>query len=258
MTQRTEGRLVELYRYPLKGFSGERLIHVDVTPGEALPYDRAFAVENGQGRFDPLAPKHLPKVNFIMRMRDEKLAALETAFETETNVLTIIRDGKQVARGDLSTAIGRSTIEQFLAGFLAGTLRGAPRIVFADGHTFSDVPLKCVHIVNLATVREISRVVGQDVHPLRFRANLYVDGVPPWSEFDWIDKRITLGDCALKVIDRTVRCAATDVNPETAERDMALPQALMRHFGHDDFGVYATVRAGGRLAEGQEFHIEEQ
>lgn len=247
--------LVELYRYPLKGFSGERLERIPVEAGETLPFDRAYAVENGPGRFDPSAPKHLPKINFVMRMRDERIAALQTEFDADTHALSIRRDRQQVARGQLSSAIGRATIEQFLAAFLAGTLRGAPKIVFADGHSFSDVALKCVHIVNLATVREISRVLGQNIHPMRFRANLYVDGVPPWAEFDWIDKRLAFGGANLKVIDRTVRCAATDVNPETAKRDMALPRALMRHFGHDDFGVYATIRQGGELAEGDRFEI---
>ena len=87
-------------------------------------------------------------------------------------------------------------------------------------------------------------------------SNLYIDGVPAWSEFDWIDKRMQFAQCNLKVIDRTVRCAATDVNPDTAQRDLALPQALQRHFGHDDLGVYATIREGGVLTEGDRFTVD--
>ena len=55
-------------------------------------------------------------------------------------------------------------------------LRGAPKIVHAPGHSFSDVAAKCVHIVNLASVRELERMLGRPVDPLRFRANLYLEG----------------------------------------------------------------------------------
>ena len=77
-------------------------------------------------------------------------------------------------------------IEQFLAAYMQEELRGAPRVVFAPGHSFSDVAAKCLHIVNLASVRELERVVGRPVNPLRFRPNVVIDGGEPWVEFDWI------------------------------------------------------------------------
>ena len=46
------------------------------------------------------------------------------------------------------------------------------------------------------------------------------------------------------------RCAATNVNPETAERDMNLPLTLRKGFGHMDMGVYAKVVSGGQIAPG--------
>ena len=98
-----------------------------------------------------------------------------------------------MARGQLSTPIGRQLIEQFIAAYMAKELRGAPKIVRAPGHSFSDVAAKCVHIVNLASVRELERVIGRPVDPLRFRANLYLEGLPPWAEFKWLDKEIGIG-----------------------------------------------------------------
>src|SRR5262245_19340935 len=160
-----------IYRYPVKGLSPEPLQRVSLRVGETLPCDRAYAIENGLGRFDPAAPRHLSKVNFLMLMRDERLATLETRFDDTTDTLTIFRNGKQVARGQLSTPIGRQLIEQFIAAYMKSELRGAPKIVHAAGHSFSDMPVKCVHVVNLASVRELERVSGRPVDPLRFRAN---------------------------------------------------------------------------------------
>ena len=131
----------------------------------------------------PPHPRHLPKVNFLMLMRDERLATLRTQFDDTSETLTILRDGKQVARGQLTTPLGRQLIEQFLAAYMKAELRGPPKIVHAHGHSFSDVAAKCVHIVNLASVRELERTLGRPVDPLRFRANLYLEGVEPWAEF---------------------------------------------------------------------------
>jgi MOSC domain-containing protein len=243
-------RVTAIYRYPVKGLTPERLEGVTLAPGETLPFDRAYAIENGPGRFDPEAPRHLPKITFLMLMRDERLATLRSAFDDATRTLTIARGGKPVVRGGLDTALGRQLIEQFVAAYMKAELRGAPKIVQAPGHSFSDVAAKCVHIVNLASVRELERTTGRKVDPLRFRANVYIDGLAPWAELGWEDKEIGIGPARLAVFARTRRCEATNVDPETGARDMAIPAALLRTWGHQDFGVYAKVIAGGAIASG--------
>lgn len=242
--------VASLYRYPVKGLSPEPLQDVTLDSGRTLPFDRAYAIENGPGRFDPNAPRHLPKITFLMLMRNERLASLQSAFDDATETLTIRRDGKQVARGQLGTPLGRQLIEQFIGAYMKAELRGPPKIVQAPGHSFSDVAAKCVHIVNLASVREIERTLGRPIDPLRFRANFYLDGFAPWAEFDWLDREITVGPVKLSVFARTTRCAATDVDPATGARDIAIPAHLRRTWGHQDFGVYAKVLKGGTIAVG--------
>ncbi len=243
-------RVSAIYRYPIKGLTPERLQAVELRPGETLPFDRAYAIENGPGRFDPQAPRHLPKITFLMLMRDERLASLRSSFDEETRTLTISRGGKPVVRGGLDTALGRQLIEQFMAAYMRVELRGAPKIVQAPGHSFSDVAAKCIHIVNLASVRELERTLGRRVDPLRFRANVHVEGLAPWAELGWVDREIGLGPARLKVFARTTRCAATNVDPETGARDTAIPAALLRTWGHQDFGIYATVTTGGAISVG--------
>ena len=243
-------RLDSLYRYPVKGLTPEPLPSVRLQTGETLPFDRAWAIENGHGRFDPTAPRHLPKINFLMLMRDERLATLRTSFDEASQTLTILRDGKQVARGQLTTPLGRQLIEQFMAAYMKAELRGPPKIVQAPGHSFSDMAAKCVHIVNLASIREVERSIGRPVDPLRFRANLYLDGGEPWTEFAWMGKEIGVGNARLSVFARTQRCEATNVDPDRGVRDMAVPAHLMRTWGHQDFGIYAKVVTGADIAPG--------
>lgn len=251
MTDINTFRVQSIYRYPVKGLMPELLASTVLEIGKTLPADRRYAIENGPSGFDPAAPSYLPKQRFLMLMKNERLARLEMQYDDATGMLVIRVDGREAARGDLSTTPGRRTIEDFFAGFCADELRGPPRVLHADGHSFSDVAAKVVSIINLATVAAIETAVGVPVHPLRFRGNLYVEGWPAWHEFDLVGREIAVGPFArLKIVKRIVRCAATNVDPETGMRDLAIPATLMQSYGHMDCGVYGTVVAAGPVANG--------
>jgi uncharacterized protein YcbX len=115
---------------------------------------------------------------------------------------------------------------------------------------FSDTQEKYVSILNAASVADIERVVNAPVDQLRFRANLVLDGLESWAEAKWIGHSIAIGDAVLEVVEQIGRCAATEVNPATATRDINIPLALQRGYSHRNCGVYARVVKGGRVATG--------
>lgn len=242
--------IAAIYRYPVKGLSAERLAHAELQPGGVIPFDRAYAIENGTRDFQPEAPRYFPKLKYLMLMRDERLASLSTVFDEATHMLLVERAGRVVVRGKLDTVVGRQLIEQFLAVYMKDALRGPPRIVTAENFSFSDAPAKLLSIVNEASVADLARVVGSPVDPLRFRANLLVEGLEPWAEKAFVGRRLAIGPVELEVVDHIVRCAATNVNPRTAQRDLNLPLALERAFGANRMGVYARVVSAGRIAQG--------
>ncbi|MBI5262001.1 MAG: MOSC domain-containing protein [Bradyrhizobium sp.] len=245
-----------IYRYPVKGLSPEPLQRAPLSIGRTLAADRRYAIENGPSGFDPAAPAWMPKTNFLMLMRNERLAGLNSHFEDEKNLLTIRRDGELVAHGDLETAEGRAAIEAFFAQNFASELKGPPRVLSGRDHSFSDVARKVVSIVNLASVRAVEAMAGTAVHPLRFRANLYLEGWPAWHEAQLVGEVLAVGPARLKVVKRITRCAAVNVDPETAIRDLEIPQTLMRRFGHNECGIYAEVVAGGTIGTGDVVTVE--
>jgi uncharacterized protein YcbX len=249
-------QIASLYRYPVKGLSPQPLPRVVLEVGQTFPADRRYAIENGPSGFDPAAPEWMPKSYFLMLMRNERLAGLQTHFEDRTNLLTIGKDGRVAARGDLETAEGRAAIEQFFTANFASDLKGPPKVLSGSGHSFSDVARKVVSIINLGSVAAIEGVLHRPVHPLRFRANLYVSGWPAWQEFELLDRTLAIGNVRLKVVKRIVRCAAVNVDPESAARDSDIPHTLMRRFGHADCGVYAEVIAGGAIDVGDAIATE--
>jgi len=242
--------IAALYRYPVKGLSAEPLREAALTAGGTIPFDRAYAIENGPSGFDPGAPKHFPKIAFLMLMRNERLAELRTHFDDGTRTLTIRRGDAVVADGCLDTEAGRRAIESFFDRFAAEDLRGPAKVLAAAGHSFSDTSSKVLSLINLATVRTIAEKIGAPVHPLRFRGNVYVEGLPPWDEFSWVGRRVAVADIIFEVTKRIDRCAATNVDPETAARDLTIPLSLLEAYGHADCGIYLRVVAGGRLSVG--------
>lgn len=248
-------QLAALYRYPLKGFTPERLDHADVVSGETLPWDRAFAIENGTRDVDPFEPKYFPKVKFLQLMQFERVASLTTAFDEATETMSFSKDGRTLVRGNPLTPVGRQLIEQFVAAYFKAELKGPPRLVHAPGHAFTDVPLKCVSLINLASVRDLERVIGRPVDPLRFRGNLLIEGAEPWAEREWTGRTLMVGQVELEVVEPIVRCAATNVDPATAECDMQIPRTLESVFGQNACGLYAVVRTGGRLERGADVTV---
>lgn len=240
----------EIRHYPVKGLNGAALDEAMLTSGEGLPHDRRFALAPAASQFDRTSPEWMPKRNFLQLMRDERLALLDARFDPDTGMLTLFRDGRQVARGDITQPLGRALIEQFLQAFIPPGPRGNPHIVEAPGRMLSDVPDKYVSIVNLSSVKDIERVVRAPVDPRRFRANLHLDGLPAWAEMSWVGKEITIGDARLEVVEITGRCAATEVNPNSGARDLRILKTLQQGFGHTQCGIYARVIAGGHIEKG--------
>lgn len=254
----TSAAITELYRYPIKGLSPEALTQAALQPGKTVSGDRSYAIENSPIGFDPSAPKFFPKFNFLMLMKNERLAALRTHFDDANQTLSINDGGRIVAAGNLATEEGRAAIETFFAENFSAELRGPPKILSSPGYSFSDLAAPVISIINLASVASLEGVIGRPVHPLRFRGNLHVTGWDAWHERGLIGKELRIGAARLKVIDEIVRCAATNVDPVTAERDMEIPKTLMRHFDHNFCGIYAEVTAGGQIAPGDRIEVIDQ
>jgi uncharacterized protein YcbX len=253
------GRVAELYRYPVKGLSGERLDSVPVSPGATFPMDRAFALENGPSGFDPSAPAWQPKIKFLCLMRNARLAALTTLYDDANETFIVRQNGETLLEARLSDASERTKLEQFFQEFMGPEARGKIRLLEAtavDGrHSFSDVAKKVVSIINLQSVAALEQSIGRKVHPLRFRGNVYVEGMPAWFETELINRTIQIGRVRLRVVKSIQRCAATEVDPETAARDIDVPDALFRLTGEEDCGVYAEVLTAGTIAPGDPFSV---
>lgn len=248
--------IIGINRYPIKGFSAEPLNTVELRPRQGIPRDRLYGFARCNSGFDPANPQPLPKDRFVVLLKIAALAGLKTVFSSDTHVLEI-REGARVQRFDMNKADDKQKAENYLHETLGLSDLEPPTFVSSYPHRFTDVSvvspqmMNAVSVLNLASVDALSKKLDADVHPARFRANIEIDGLPPYSELNAVGSTLKFGDVELEILSRTKRCAATEVNPETAERDLKIPHLLRKHLGHMDMGVYVEVVSGGTLNIGQ-------
>jgi GntR family transcriptional regulator/MocR family aminotransferase len=253
-----------IFRYPIKGLSPQAVRGIELEAGKPFPFDRVFALARPGSPIDPDAPRWAKKGQFVMLMLDETLARVRTQLDLETMQLSVSRKtsgpvadgvgGEGVLNADLNSRQGRRALEEFIWQQVPA-LGSAPKLVhMPDGH-FMDKPDNVISCINLATVRSLEKEWGYAIDPLRFRANFYVDGGEPWEEFGWVGGDIVLGEVKFRVDRRNGRCAATNVNPVSGERDLDIPGSLRRTLGHKDLGVYLVAQMSGKVVVGDQVAI---
>ncbi len=250
-----------LIRYPVKGLSGQQLSSVKLEPNQGFPSDRRFGFARPDSGFNPDNPKPLKKTKFYMLARDASLALINAQYEDETGILSMSAPSIANRQFDITTNTGKHDASLFLKSYLSLPDDETPQLYEASPHRFTDVSvdsvemMNAVSIINIDSVQAFSDTIGKEVDPGRFRGNIQLTGLPAFSELEMLGKHITIGAAQFKVVARTKRCPATQVNLNTAERDIKTPKLLLEHYGHMDMGIYAEVIAGGEIAPGDTITI---
>ncbi|MFZ1467773.1 MAG: MOSC domain-containing protein [Paracoccaceae bacterium] len=246
------GRLARICRHPIKGHGREDLASVRLSAGECLPFDRHWAVAHQAAK---IVPGWNPCANFARGAKAPELMAMTCQLDEATGGVTLIHP----AQGRLSFyPDDPADLPRFLAWAapLNPANRAQPRQIVRAGRGMTDSEFPSVSILSLASLRDLSARMGHDLSMDRWRGNLWIDGAASFAEFNWIGRDITIGGAVLRVQERITRCRATMVNTETGQVDADTLSGLQNAFGHQDFGVYATVILGGDLAVGDEWSLQ--
>ncbi|GAA4199996.1 hypothetical protein GCM10022252_52590 [Streptosporangium oxazolinicum] len=238
-------RLERVVRYPLKGFGGEDLEHVVLRPGAGLPYDRFLAVANGRVAVRPDGD-WTPSPAFVRLAANDGLPLFGAELDPAGAAFTLTGPDRRRLRVSFEDPEDVAAANAVLAGWFPSGPGLSPRLVRAAG-AYWDHEDANVSLINLETVEALSAAAGQPLDPMRFRANLYLGGLPAWEEFALVGRRIRVGEAELEVLRPTDRCRATSVDPGTAAVGPNVPALLGREFGHGFCGVYARVVRSGRL-----------
>ena len=204
-----ECRVVAVYDYPVKGAAGRARSRLQVDPAVGVLNDRRYAFKKRSGIPDEWAPKSA----FFVGMNTALMVAQVPVFVTD-------RDGNE-------------TLDPLWLDTVAERL-GVESLDVLDTHgTFSlaDRPRRYVSIINLASARTLGEFLGTAIDPARFRMNVWIDGLEPFAELNWVaghpgTRDIRIGGVRLRVDEACVRCKAIEANPHSGEYDLALQKAL--------------------------------
>jgi uncharacterized protein YcbX len=224
---RVVGRVVGLWRYPVKSMAGEALESADVG-WNGVEGDRRWAfVREGMVRsgFPWLTIRENPRMwGYQPRLADpDRPNASVTLVRTPSGAELDVTDPA-----------------------LAEELGHGARVLRQDRGIFDTFPLS---LITTQTIGAIGEMAGAPLDPLRFRPNLLVDAASgePFAEDAWVGAVLTVGGLRMRVDKRDQRCVMIDVDPATGERNTAVLRAVAR--GRQGcLGVYGTTVQPGRIS----------
>lgn len=243
------GTIHDIWRHPIKAIGRERVPSAVLTPGDSLPWDRTWAVAHERAR---LEDGWNACRNFVRAASSPALMAVTCTLDEATGRVTL----QHPDRPELTVAPVEDAQQlcDWVAPLIAENRPAPTQVIALPGRGFTDSGTAGVTIGNLSSHRAVEQRVGRSLSRHRWRANIWMDGLAPWEEFDWVDHDIRLGDAVLRVYGRTERCRATESNPDTGLRDTDTLGAL-RSWEHQDFTVKAEVIQPGEIREGATIEV---
>ena len=237
-------RVVSLFRHPIKGFTPESVDSLTVQPDGRIAGDRVLAF-----RFaDATAPEHRdgldhwPKAKGLSLQDFPGLAALRTDYDDDRHRVRIEHAGTVLVEAGLDDT-GRVELADAVTDFVLASAEGRrirrpgrlPLVLVGDGVTsqFQARARGYVSVHSRGSVDALSDALGFGVDDRRFRSNVVVDDVAPWSELDWTGD-LSIGPVTFRTAGPIVRCLATHANPDTGERDAKVLKTLTGSFAQDE------------------------
>ncbi len=242
--------LARIVRHPVKSVGFEELETAVLTAGAPLAWDRVWAVAHDAAAFAGDPPGWVRKMNFVRGVAGPALMAVRAVWDADAGRLRLTHPDRPALEIDPDTPADAAWLLDWLRPLWPDNRPAPARLVRAQGAALADNPEPYVAILSLASLRDLSARMGQELSIHRWRGNLWLEGLAPWAEFDLIGREIAIGPARLRIDAPITRCEATTANPDTGQRDADTLGALEAAFDHRDFGVFATVVTGGPVRLG--------
>jgi len=218
------GRVIALWRYPVKSMAAEELDGAEVS-WHGLAGDRRWAfIRDGQVRsgFPWLTIRERPELVHYRPQFSEP--------GRPNASLTLVRTP---SGGELDVADPA----------LAAELGPGVCVIKQDRGVFDTMPLS---LLTTQTLAGLGRLVGTDLAAGRFRPNLLVEAFErDFPEDAWVGRVLRIGGLRMRVDQRDKRCVMVTIDPVTLLRDPAILRAIARE-RDSRLGVYGSTVEPGR------------
>lgn len=233
---RPVGRVVGLWRYPVKSMAAEPLTEVDVS-WHGFSGDRRWAfIRDGvtNSGFPWLTLRERRDLNhyhpsFVDPTQPDKSA-------------TMVRTPSGATYDVTDLALAAEICPQ-----------GA-RVIRQDRGVFDTFPLS---LITTQTIAQLSEMVGVELDVLRFRPNILVESAEhaPFLEDSWVGCVLSIGGVRMRIDKRDGRCVVITIDPVTTERNADVFRAVARD-RQGCLGVYGSTVQPGRAAINDQVFVE--
>jgi hypothetical protein len=221
------GRVVGLWRYPVKSMGGEELAQAEVS-WNGLAGDRRWAFIR-----DGVVSSGFPWLTLRERgdMNHYRPSLVEPARPDKSP--TVVRTPSGVTFDVADPA-------------LAAELGPGVRVIKQDRGVFDTMPLA---LITTQTIVRLGALVGAQLVVQRFRPNILVEAAEEvaFAEDAWLGCVLRIGSMRMRVDKRDGRCAVVTIDPVTTERNPAILRAIARD-REGCLGVYGSTVEPGRIA----------
>jgi uncharacterized protein len=271
--QGTKGKVVSLWRYPVKSMMGEELNSSYITE-RGLIGDRTYAlIDNQTGKV--ISAKNPAKWGKLFDFRAAFIDSLQTA-DNIPNVRITLPDGSQIFSDQeeidhsLSKILGREVslmkatldkpgYEEYWPDVEGIAHRELVTDEIMPSKTFFDIAV--IHILTSSTINRFRELYPEGRFEVRrFRPNIVIESSSMEKDFienSWVGKKLTVGEeIVLRVIAPCTRCVMITLPQGDLPNDLGILRTVAK-YNQVHAGVYASVEQGGIVRRGDLVQLEE-
>ena len=241
--------LKKLYFSPVKSLSFSSRKNLKIKKNIGIINDRIFAFTRLISEAEANDYKNDPSkrnLNFFLTLRNSPFLN-KYNFEYKENELRLLLKKNLIKKIDLNNNNNLKLISDELIK-RESIVNYFPYLIKNINFPFFDtMPQNSISLININSIKDFEKKIDHKIDHERFRGNVYINDINPWTEFNWINKKIIINDCSFTVLKKIPRCSATNLRLNSDIFDINVPQKLREVYGHIDMGVYLKPLNNGTI-----------
>ena len=250
---------------PVKSVSFQTIENCEIKKDIGIVNDRIFAfakdLDQEQAKlFEKSPDDRKGKWNKVLTLKNSPvLNKYNFIFKNEKLTLTLT--DKEILTIDINQLEQRETLSNKISE-LEDSLKQPIVLMKNQKFPFFDTSISnkvnfvnSVSLINIQSINDFRKKIDRNVESSIFRGNIYIDGIEPWKEREWIGKIIKINNVSFKVEKNIPRCVAINLKPQTDDNSFNLLQSLKKTYNHFEMGIYLTALNDGKINIGDTINI---
>ena len=245
---------------PVKSVSFQAIDVCEIKKDIGIVGDRifAFAKDLAQDKaqlFEKSPEERKGKWNKVLTLKNSPVLN-KYNFLYKNNSLTLTFKDKEILTIDINELSERQLLSNKIIE-LENSLKEPIVLMKNEEFPFFDTSISnkvdfinSVSLINTQSINDFQQKTDKKVEISRFRGNIYIDGIEPWKEREWIGKIIKINNVSFKVKKNIPRCVAINLKPTTDDNSLNLLQSLKKTYDHFEMGIYLTALDDGEIVIG--------